>query len=133
QSELRHHSIHLETGLAEGVAVVTGNRVQLQQVLLNLTMNAIESMATIAGRRILTVTSELAADTLLVSISDNGLGFDESRIDQLFEALITTKPQGMGMGLSISKSIVEAHGGKLWASSIQPHGARFRFSLPRRT
>jgi predicted ATPase/signal transduction histidine kinase len=131
QNEIRHHNIHLEITLGEGNAAVLGNKVQLQQVLLNLTMNAIESLATIVGRRMLTVTSEAGENgSLLISISDNGLGFDESRIDQLFEALVTTKPQGMGMGLSISKSIVESHGGKLWARSVRPHGACFQFSLP---
>lgn len=133
QSELRHHNIHLDTRLADPDASVIGNRVQLQQVLLNLTMNAIESMATIEGRRTLTVAvGRNDASDVLVSVADNGLGFDENRIDQLFEALVTTKPQGMGMGLSISKSIVEAHGGRLWATTIKPHGACFQFSLPRR-
>lgn len=111
--------------------VVIGNKVQLQQVLLNLTMNAIESMAAIEGRRLLTVASEAGPDGVAVSVTDNGLGFDEDRIDQLFEALVTTKPHGMGMGLSISKSIVEAHGGRLSAISIKPHGACFKFTLPR--
>jgi len=132
QSELRHHTIHLEIRLADGDATVIGNKVQLQQVLLNLTMNAIESMAAIEGRRTLTVTSARDdADGIAVSVADNGLGFDENRIEQLFEALVTTKPQGMGMGLSISRSIVEAHGGRLWATSVRPHGACFQFSLPR--
>ncbi|NEV80777.1 GHKL domain-containing protein, partial [Rhodopseudomonas sp. BR0C11] len=132
QSELRHHSIHLEFRLGGGDAVVLGNRVQLQQVLLNLAMNAIESMATIEGRRVLTVASDTSdPGSVTVSVTDNGLGFDEDRIDQLFEALVTTKPQGMGMGLSISKSIVEAHGGRLLATSLKPHGARFQFTLPR--
>ncbi|ABD04895.1 serine/threonine protein kinase and signal transduction histidine kinase [Rhodopseudomonas palustris HaA2] len=132
QSELRQNNIHLETRLTESDAVVVGSKVQLQQVLLNLSMNAIESMTAIEGRRTLTVASAIGdADEVVVSVTDNGLGFDENWIDQMFEALVTTKPQGMGMGLSISKSIVEAHGGRLWASSIKPHGARFQFSLPR--
>ncbi|ABD04925.1 GAF sensor signal transduction histidine kinase [Rhodopseudomonas palustris HaA2] len=132
QSELRQHTIHLETRLADGAGVVIGNKVQLQQVLLNLTMDAIESMAAIEGRRLLTVTTASGdADSIVVTLEDNGLGFHEGRIEQLFEALVTTKPQGMGMGLSISRSIVEAHGGRLWARSIKPHGARFQFSLPR--
>ncbi|MBI5131049.1 MAG: AAA family ATPase [Rhodopseudomonas palustris] len=132
QSELRQNNIHLETRLTDADAVVVGNKVQLQQVLLNLCMNAIESLAAIEGRRTLTVASATGeGDTVIVSVADNGLGFDEDRIDQLFEALVTTKPQGMGMGLSISKSIVEAHGGRLWATSVKPHGAGFHFSLPR--
>ncbi|ACF00912.1 ATP-binding region ATPase domain protein [Rhodopseudomonas palustris TIE-1] len=132
QSELRHHSIHLETRLDSGDAVVLGNKVQLQQVLLNLTMNAVESMATIEGRRVLTVASDTNdPGSVTVSVTDNGFGFDEDRIDQLFEALVTTKPQGMGMGLSISKSIIDAHGGRLLATSLKPHGARFQFTLPR--
>ncbi|QDL95978.1 AAA family ATPase [Rhodopseudomonas palustris] len=134
QVELRQNAIHLETQLTESDATVAGNRVQLQQVLLNLCMNAIESMAAIEGRRTLTVASTTNdADGVVVTVADNGLGFDEDRIDQLFEALVTTKPQGMGMGLSISRSIVEAHGGRLWAIPVKPHGARFQFALPRPT
>jgi predicted ATPase/signal transduction histidine kinase len=132
QSELRQNNVQLETRLTDPDVTVVGNRVQLQQVLLNLCMNAIEAMAAIEGRRTLTVSSEIAdSDSVVVCVADNGLGFDEDRIDQLFEALVTTKPQGMGMGLSISRSIVEAHGGRLWATPVKPHGARFRFSLPR--
>jgi signal transduction histidine kinase len=131
RSELRHHNIDLETRLADGNTTVFGNKVQLQQVLLNLTMNAIESMAATEGRRKLIVACGPGdSNSILVSVTDNGLGFDEERIDQLFEALVTTKPQGMGMGLSISKSIVEAHGGRLWANSVKPHGASFHFSIP---
>ncbi|WP_022723645.1 ATP-binding sensor histidine kinase [Rhodopseudomonas sp. B29] len=132
QNELRQNNIHLETRLTDVDTVVIGNRVQLQQVLLNLTMNAIESMAAIEGRRHLTVASNVSGDdNVLVSVTDNGLGFDEDRIEKLFEALVTTKPHGMGMGLSISRSIVEAHGGHLSATSLKPHGARFQFTLPR--
>jgi signal transduction histidine kinase len=131
RAELRQNNVHLETAFTEGRNMVTGNKVQLQQVLLNLSMNAIESMAAIEGRRILSISSQAGEDdTVVVSVTDNGLGFDESRIEQMFEALVTTKPQGMGMGLSISKSIVEAHGGRLWATSASPRGASFHFSVP---
>ncbi|WP_420135632.1 trifunctional serine/threonine-protein kinase/ATP-binding protein/sensor histidine kinase [Rhodopseudomonas sp.] len=132
QSELRQHTVQLETDLTDSGSLVLGNKVQIQQVLLNLTMNAIESTAAIEGRRTLRISTQAGDnDTVVISVADNGLGFDEDRIDQLFEALVTTKPHGMGMGLSISKSIVEAHGGRLWATSVSPRGAAFHFSLPR--
>ena len=114
QASAKH--VRLTCSLNEGERRLMVDARRIRQVLLNLTMNAIESMAAIEGRRLLTVTSEAGPDGVTVSVTDNGLGFDEDRIDQLFEALVTTKPHGMGMGLSISKSIVDAHGGN-WESS----------------
>jgi signal transduction histidine kinase len=111
---------------------VIGDRVQLQQVLLNLILNAIEAMSAIHDRqRELTIVSrQESADTVLVEVRDNGIGLKSEDAEQLFEAFYSTKVEGIGIGLAISRSIVEAHGGRLIAASNEPHGAIFRFSLP---
>jgi PAS domain S-box-containing protein len=132
QHQLRRNDILLETRLAEGLPLVHGDRVQLQQVLLNLIVNAIEAMSGIEERRReLTIMS--AADGLeavAVEVRDSGLGLDPERAVQLFEPFYTTKAEGLGIGLSISRSIIEAHGGHLSAAANAPCGAVFRFSLP---
>jgi signal transduction histidine kinase len=103
--------------------------VQLQQVLLNLTLNAIEAMKDNGGD--LTVTSKKTPDgELLLSVSDSGMGIPPGEVDRIFNAFFTTKPQGTGMGLSISRRIVESHGGRLWASANAERGATFQFTLP---
>jgi PAS domain S-box-containing protein len=110
---------------------VAADRIQLQQVLLNLVMNGIEAMSGIEGRKAeLFVTTAVAGGGVQVTVSDCGVGIDPARLEQVFKAFHTTKSGGMGMGLAISRSIVESHGGKLWAEPNKPHGATFKFSLP---
>ena len=110
---------------------ISRRRVQLQQVLLNLTTNAIESMATTDGARALGVTSEIdASGGVLVSMKDTGTGVAPEDVDRIFAPLFTTKGHGMGMGLSISRSIIEAHDGRLWAAPNDPRGSVFQFVLP---
>jgi len=122
-------SVHLE--LTESLPWVNGDRVQLQQVLLNLTTNAIESMATTDGARALGVTSEIhASGGVLVSVKDTGTGVAPEDVDRIFAPLFTTKRHGMGMGLAISRSIIEAHDGRLWSAPHAPRGSVFHFVLP---
>ena len=132
QHQLHRNDILLETQLAEGLPLVLGDRVQLQQVLLNLIVNGIEAMSGIdTRRRELTIVS--AADgpeAVAVEVRDTGMGVDAERAAHLFEPFYTTKSEGLGIGLSISRTIVEAHGGHLSATKNVPHGAVFRFSVP---
>ncbi len=132
RAELRHHDVSLVLQLAPELPAVLGDRVQLLQVSLNLVMNAIQAMASVTGRpRILTIQSETHdQDRVRVTTQDTGVGIAAKHRDELFNAFFTTKPGGMGMGLSISRSIVEAHGGQLWTTPNEPHGAIFHFSLP---
>jgi PAS domain S-box-containing protein len=132
EQELRRQGIVLELRLADGLPDVEGDRVQLQQVLLNLIVNAIEAMAAVDGRpRVLTIVSRRDdADSVVVEVRDSGVGLDAGRVERLFEAFYTTKSEGIGIGLSISRSIVEAHGGNLSAAPNSPHGAVFKLSLP---
>jgi len=110
---------------------VNGDRVQLQQVVMNLLMNGIQAMDGIHDRpRQLAVDLGATPEGALLVVSDRGPGIDPETMAHLFDAFYTTKTDGMGMGLSISRSIVEAHGGRLWAAPNEPHGAVFRFSLP---
>jgi PAS domain S-box-containing protein len=131
QYQLRRNDIVLETQLAQGLPLVQGDKVQLQQLLLNLIVNAIEAMSGIAGRRHeLTIVSATGApDVVVVEVRDSGKGLDAEHAARLFEPFYTTKAEGIGIGLSISRSIVEAHGGQLSAATNAPHGAVFRFSL----
>jgi PAS domain S-box-containing protein len=132
EHELRSHDIVLRTDLHRTLGPVAGDRVQLQQVLLNLIVNAVEAMTPIHDRsRELTIVSRQDdSHTVLVEVRDSGNGLDPQHAGQVFEAFYTTKAEGIGIGLSISRSIVEAHGGRLWAAPNEPHGAVFRFSLP---
>ena len=109
-----------------------GDRVQLQQVLLNLVLNAIDAMSGVHDRpRELTIVSRAdGSNAVVVEVRDSGIGLDPDRVERVFEAFYTTKAEGLGIGLSISRSIVEAHGGRLWAAANEPYGAVFRFSLP---
>jgi PAS domain S-box-containing protein len=129
RSEANRHSLPMRTDLAADLPRVTADRVQLQQVFLNLMLNGIEAMKGSGG--VLTIVSQLDNDDqLLVSISDTGVGLPAEKADQIFNAFFTTKPQGSGMGLAISRSIVESHGGRLWASANSGRGATFHFTLP---
>ena len=132
EHELRSHDIVLRTELDRTLPRVDGDRVQLQQVLLNLIVNAVEAMSAVHDRsRELTIVSRQdGSNAVLVEVRDSGNGLDAQRAEQVFEAFYTTKAEGIGIGLSISRSIIEAHGGRLWASANAPHGAVFRFSLP---
>jgi signal transduction histidine kinase len=132
QGELRSQRVLIQTELFEHVPQVLGDRVQLQQVLLNLILNAVEAMASITDRsRFLHLKSEChESNSVLVTVEDSGIGIDSSDMDHLFDAFYTTKSKGMGMGLAICRSIVEAHGGRIWASSNAVHGSAFYVKLP---
>jgi PAS domain S-box-containing protein len=132
RSEVLGHHVSLRMDLRPGLPAVLADRVQLQQVIINLLMNAIESMASVDDRprRLVVCSREQDGDHVVVTVQDAGVGFDPSKADQLFNAFFTTKPGGMGMGLSISRSIIEAHGGKFWATANADHGATFHFALP---
>jgi signal transduction histidine kinase len=104
--------------------------VQLQQVLMNLMLNGIDAMKNVEGRRELAISSQRAEDgQLQVSVSDTGVGLPPQQENQIFDAFFTTKPHGTGMGLRISRAIIESHGGRLWAAANSPRGARFYFTL----
>jgi signal transduction histidine kinase len=133
RSELMQHNVALYTDLSTEDRTVFGDRVQLQQVMLNLIMNGVESMSAVTGRpKVLTISSERveSGGGVLVAVKDTGAGIDPAIADRIFESLFTTKPNGMGMGLSICRSIIKAHGGSFWASPNTPHGAIFQFTLP---
>jgi len=132
RSEMQRHGVALATHLAGDVPLILGDRIQVQQVLLNLLMNAIEAMSGVgAGPHELWVSSELVAATeVVITVRDSGPGLDPQSLDRLFDAFYTTKPHGLGLGLAISRSIIEAHGGRLWATAHAPHGAVFQFTLP---
>jgi C4-dicarboxylate-specific signal transduction histidine kinase len=129
RSEAAQYSVSVREELAPGLPWTTGDRVQLQQVMLNLIMNAIDAMKDVEGRRELTITSDLANELLRVSVSDTGVGLPKQQ-DQIFKPFFTTKTHGIGMGLSISRSIIESHGGRLWASDGSPAGASFHITIP---
>jgi signal transduction histidine kinase len=161
RSGVQRNRISLQTQLANDLPLILGDRIQLQQVILNLLINAIEAMSEVSeAPRELWVSSqgftkmpargpravqtgeseedELAARTLaeaegayvLIAVRDSGQGLDPKGLDRLFDAFYTTKPQGLGMGLAISRSIIEAHGGRLWAKANAPRGTVFQFTLP---
>ena len=129
--EVVKSGVVVRTQLAAGLSLVQGDRVQLQQVVLNLILNAIEAMHGIsAGSRELWVSTESTAEGVCVSVRDLGPGLDPAKLERMFEAFYTTKPRGLGMGLAICRSIVETHGGRLWADANEPQGAVFQFTLP---
>ena len=132
RSEVQSNGVSLRSRLAEDLPLILGDRIQLQQVLLNLIINAIEAMNEVsdAPRELFIASAKDDSQGVLVAVRDSGPGLDLGGLDRLFHAFYTTKPQGMGMGLAISRSIVEAHGGRLWATAHVPHGAVFQFTLP---
>jgi PAS domain S-box-containing protein len=129
--EASRHSISVRTELAEDLPHVIGDRVQLQQVLMNLIVNGVDAMHDVDGPRELIIKSQPAENNeLLLSVSDTGVGLPQNQADQIFNAFFTTKAHGTGMGLRISRSIIESHGGRLWAADNSPRGASFCFTLP---
>jgi signal transduction histidine kinase len=129
--ELAKNGISLQTQLASGLPLVEGDRVQLQQVILNLTVNAVEAMVEVSeGSRDLLISTSFDARDVIVTVQDSGPGVKPEDLARLFDPFYTTKPTGMGMGLSICRSITEAHGGRLWATANIPQGASFHLSLP---
>jgi signal transduction histidine kinase len=129
RGEANEYAVSIRTGLAADLPEIAADRVQLQQVLMNLMLNGIEAMKETGG--VLTVkTGRGEGCQVLISVSDTGVGLPAGRADEIFNAFFTTKPQGSGMGLAISRSIVESHGGRLWATSHDGRGATFKFTLP---
>lgn len=131
RGEARTHKISIQVDLADDLPRVLADPVQLQQVLMNLMLNAIDAMKSLSNPGVLTITSRREeSDQVLMSVSDTGVGLAPEQIEQIFAAFFTSKPQGTGMGLTISRSIIEAHGGRLWATSNSGSGATFQFTLP---
>jgi PAS domain S-box-containing protein len=132
QGEVATHGVSVETQLTEGLPLIQGDRVQLQQVIINLIINAIEAMGGVGkgSRALLISTAQEASGSVRVSVQDSGPGLDVEGLDRLFDAFYTTKPAGMGMGLSICRSIIEAHEGQIWASRNVGPGATFQFTVP---
>jgi PAS domain S-box-containing protein len=130
--ELESHQVLLRTELFEALPPVMAEQTQLQQVILNLIMNAVEAMSSVADReRVLIVRSETdGSENVLITLEDSGTGIDPNHINRIFEAFFTTKAHGMGMGLSICRSIIESHSGQLWVSARSPYGSIFRAKLP---
>ena len=130
RNELTRNCISLRTDLAPDLPYVVGDRVQLQQVFINLIMNGIDAMRSRTDRpRELLIKSAKHSDGVLIQVQDSGPGIDPGQADRIFEPFFTTKAKGIGMGLSISRSIVESHGGRLWAEAGS-NGALFEFTLP---
>lgn len=132
QNEARRNRVFLKQQLKQDLPTVRGDRVQLQQVILNLIINGLEAIAKSKnGTRELSVMSDRdEADKVRIAVSDSGEGLDAANLERVFDAFFTTKPDGMGMGLAISRTIIESHGGRLWATSNSPKGAVFQFTLP---
>jgi signal transduction histidine kinase len=123
--------VWVQTRLSEGLVPIHGDRVQLQQVVLNLLLNAVEAMGSVEGApRKLLISTEQDHTGVLVAVRDSGPGLDPSHLEPVFDAFYTTKSSGMGMELSICRSIVDAHGSRLWAEANEPRGTIFQFTLP---
>lgn len=131
RGELVKNGVSVQTQLAEGLPLIQGDRVQLQQVILNLILNAVQAMSDVTERtrELLISTQQEASGPVLVTVQDSGPGFSPESFDRLFDPFYTTKAEGMGMGLSICRSIVNAHGGRIWASRTAGPGATIQFTL----
>ena len=131
RDEATRYNISVRTELAADLPQIVGDRVQLQQVAMNLIVNSIEAMKDLDGIREMVIKAQLAEnERILVSVSDTGPGFPPDRAEQIFDPFFTTKPHGTGMGLRISRSIIESHGGRLWAEGAPGRGATFHLNLP---
>ncbi|HMJ25045.1 MAG TPA: ATP-binding protein, partial [Pyrinomonadaceae bacterium] len=133
RSAITENGVLVQTRLTEGLASVEGDRVQLQQIVLNLILNAVEAMSSVeAGERELLISTaqDQTNNGVLVAVRDSGPGINPAHVERVFDAFYTTKSCGMGMGLSICRSIIDGHGGRLWAHVNEPRGAVFQFTLP---
>ena len=132
RSELLRNGVSLRTELAKGLPLIQGDRVQLQQVILNLIVNAVDAMSGVSegARELFIGTADDAQNGVLIEVRDSGPGLPPENLDRVFDAFYTTKAAGMGMGLSICRSIIEAHGGRIWASRAAGAGATVQFTLP---
>jgi signal transduction histidine kinase len=132
QGEALKNGVSVESQLAQGLPIISGDRVQLQQVMLNLILNALQAMSAVSegARQVIITTRQIESNDLCVGVQDTGHGLSPETLSRLFEPFYTTKPNGMGMGLVICRSIIEAHGGRLWASACEPRGALFQFAIP---
>jgi PAS domain S-box-containing protein len=132
RGEVVKNGISVQSHLEEGLPLIQGDRVQLQQVILNLIINAVEGLSSVSGgaRGLVITTGKGEPAGVLVVVQDSGPGLSSPDLERIFEAFYTTKPGGLGMGLSICRSIIEAHGGRLWATAAQPQGATLQFTLP---
>jgi signal transduction histidine kinase len=132
RSAIAENGVSVQNSLSEGLAPVEGDRVQLQQVILNLVQNAAEAMSAVdtGARDLLICTERSPTNGVLVTVRDSGPGIDPEHIERVFDAFYTTKSRGVGMGLSICRSIIAAHGGRLWAEATGPRGTVFQFTLP---
>jgi C4-dicarboxylate-specific signal transduction histidine kinase len=134
RGEALKNGVSVESQLAKGLPIIAGDRVQLQQVVLNLILNALQAIGAVSegARQVIITTRQIELNDLYVGVQDTGPGLSPETLSRLFEPFYTTKPDGMGMGLTICRSIVEAHGGRLWVSACQPRGALFQFAIPAR-
>jgi len=135
RGEAAKNGASVQTALGKGLPPIDGDRVQLQQVVLNLIVNAVQAMGTVAEgpRELFITTARAEPNGVLVAVKDSGPGVTPANLEQLFAPFYTTKPDGLGMGLSICRSIIEAHGGRLWVASNLPRGAIFHFTVPTHT
>jgi signal transduction histidine kinase len=132
RSEMERNGVSLRTRLLSELSPVAGDRIQLQQLILNLLVNAIDAMKEVdeRPRELLVWSQKHGMDSVLIAVHDSGTGLGSESLSRVFDAFYTTKLDGMGMGLAISRSIIEAHGGRLWATHNVPNGAIFQFTLP---